>query len=164
MAGHAQLKFVMTECSMTRIRLTRHKLSVNPTTHITQFFSGEPPFKELEEFCPISSLYLKPNNPQDPIWMEDTHRTAFLQRMTTFRITFSQNTTTHWIAKQPPPTTPSKIKYFAFKDPHICFIWNSVQTTCEKTQFCLWMARWFPLNILRFCPPHFDWLGLKWVN
>ena len=27
MAGHAQLKFVMTECSKTQIRLTRHTYS-----------------------------------------------------------------------------------------------------------------------------------------
>ena len=34
MAGHAQLKFVMTECSKTQIRLTRHILSMQRTTKV----------------------------------------------------------------------------------------------------------------------------------
>ena len=28
MTGHAQLKFVMTECSKSQIRLTRHKIAI----------------------------------------------------------------------------------------------------------------------------------------
>ena len=35
MAGHAQLKFVMTECSKTQVRLTRHILSVPIFTTFT---------------------------------------------------------------------------------------------------------------------------------
>ena len=47
----------------------------------------------------------------------DTHRTAFLRRTTTYRILFSQKTTTHWIEKQPTPTIPTKMQCSAFKDP-----------------------------------------------
>ena len=63
------------------LRPTTHKikLSVNPTTHITQF-SGEPLLKNWKSFFSQSSLYLNTNNPQDPIWTKDTHRTAFLRR------------------------------------------------------------------------------------
>ena len=38
MAGHAQLKFVMTECSKTQIRLTRHNYNVYDNVFQTSRF------------------------------------------------------------------------------------------------------------------------------
>ena len=40
MAGHAQLKFVMTECSKTQIRLTRPNWYIATSKHILKTISG----------------------------------------------------------------------------------------------------------------------------
>ena len=73
MAGHAQLKFVMTECSKTQIRLTRH---IYQTCHklwtiwteiceIRQNFKGD-----LMKFCDIfTKITLElPQNRQKPLF------------------------------------------------------------------------------------------------
>ena len=94
-----------------------------PTTHITHFFLESSPFKELEEYFSHFSLYLNPNNPQYPIWIKDTHRTAFLRRPT-YRITVSQKTTTHWIEK------PTSQTYSALPSKTLIFFSSGTALTC----------------------------------
>ena len=57
MAGHAQLKFVMTECSKTQIRLTRFIFIVNNIlgTFVVHCLDSVIPLVSISE---ISSLYL----------------------------------------------------------------------------------------------------------
>ena len=86
--------------------------------HNSFLFLECPPVKELEEVFSHSSLYLNPNNPQDPIWMKDTHGTAFLRRTITYRITFSQMTTNYWKENNQPLPTPQKYSALPSKTPY----------------------------------------------
>ena len=55
--------------------------------HNSFFFLESPLLKNLNQ-----------SNPQDLIWMKNTHRTAFLRRTTTY---FHVRITTNWTEKQP---------------------------------------------------------------
>ena len=47
------------------------------------------PFLKNWRFFSHFSLYLNPHNPQDPSWIKDSHKTAFLRKTFTYRIIFS---------------------------------------------------------------------------
>ena len=100
---------------------TGHKIKSSVNPHNSFFFLERPLLKNWS-----SCFLIHLNNPQDPIWMRDTHRTAFLRRTTTYRITFSWKTTTHRIEKQPNPTTPTKNIVLCLQSPPYFFIWNSL--------------------------------------
>ena len=114
MAGHAQLKFVITECSKTQIRLTRPNLQRSHTCTCN-----------IQDIVFYRSSCSSVNDTDFWIGAKDTHNTSIFYWPNGHQLTY-----THWYTIVPPP-------------PHTCVIlehvgnykWQTVQCDKPKTGY-----------------------------